>query len=303
MIHAHHRQFGGWASLMGTALLLGTLSWAGLPGNAWAVVDCSTVSPTSTADSDGDGLSDYVECHPELFTFAGSAGGFLNTLFTTCGTNPPDRKSCLDPNTKDGFLVYVPAASGSLFPAPSATEVYNGFFPLGVTVHLIGANLIAADRTVVLNQLAKSVKAAESLDINGTILGNCTWGTPRGTDGCVVYTQRILSFINSKCTTTKTSCPTSDTSTTCVSFRNYAKRTVFHEGAHSFGGLASTYDASAGGYHYPPPNKAANATVMDQYVTVSGSGAQCTFNVPKDTQGNWVNNWNTTLDPQSVKLQ
>ena len=63
-------------------------------------------------------------------------------------------------------------------------------------------------------------------------------------------------------------------------------------------GLAPFYDSSAG-YHYPAPNKAANATVMDQYVTASTG---CSFNVPKDPSGNWINNWNMSLDPAGVKL-
>jgi opacity protein-like surface antigen len=295
MNHGQRRRLVTWGGLTGTAILLGIVVLASLPDRAWAAVDCSTVLPTSTADSDGDGLSDYVECHPGLFTFAGT-NGVLS--FRTCAPNDSDRKTCLDPNTKDGFLVIAPSAV-SLLPSITAADVYAAYSPLGLAVHLIGASLIGSDRTVVTGQAAKSVKVTESVDTNGTILGNCNWGTPSGIDGCVVYTQRLLTFINSKCGTTKTTCPTTDTSAACVAHRNYAKRTVFHEGGHSFGGVAPFYDSTAGGYHYPPPNKAANATVMDQYVVAN---TNCTFNVPKDTSGNWLNNWNTSLDPTGVKL-
>src|SRR5438105_6826480 len=193
----------------------------------------------SGIDADGDGLDDGLEV----------CGLPLNT-----GTVKTD------PAKKDIFVILVPAGSGSLLPPRTDGTPFNPFLPatyvgsgvnvsfngladLALTPHVVGPAVVQADRTVILGYPQKAVRIAESLDTNGTILGNCQWGTPEGLDGCVVYTQRIKNFID-------TTCPSNTPDERALMFNAYITQSFLHEVGHSIGGLPSTYNSRFGGYHY-----------------------------------------------------
>src|SRR5688572_15048296 len=156
-------------------------------------------------DSDADGFNDTQECSTGVTT-----AGIAPLTFPPC-VGGEARDICVDANSKDLFVIYKPATTGSLLLANNLQNPFNnvtvlgnniaatftGLSALGITVHQITEANAATDRTISGTQ--KAIKITESLDANGTILGNCQWGTPQSLDGCVVFTQRILNFINSVC--------------------------------------------------------------------------------------------------------
>jgi hypothetical protein len=266
-------------------LLIAALALGAAP--AFAQVDCVNAPPPadSLADSDGDGFTDAQEC-------AGidlNLGSYLNT-----GTTTVPIHVATNPNLKDVFVIVSQSASGSLLPAnfnPYAPATYygvsfNGVAALGLNVHVVTADQVGPDRTISSVSPQKAVSIAESLDINGTILGNCQWGTPDGFDGCVVFTQRVKNFIDSTCN------GAGDTTTDRNAvFMAYITESFIHETGHSLGGLTSDYNSRFGGYHYKP----GSGVVMEQSVTYSTKGGKCTFYISSG--------WNATLDPPAVRLK
>jgi hypothetical protein len=277
-------QWTGWALGALTAVLV-AVSGAMLPDQAWAAVVC----PGTGADADGDGFTDAQEC----------AG------ITTLGTGPRtfprcngilQRVNCVDPNSKDVFVIYRPVATGSRLagltnPFDNNTFLgigFTGLSGLGVTVHQLTPTQAATDRTVSSVSLQKAVRISESVS-DGSLtadLGYCQFGTPQGLDGCVVYTRRTQQFIDAKCN------GAGDTITNRNQvFLAYATYIILHETGHSLGGLAAQYDAAFGGYHYSP---IANL-VMSQAAQYSTQAGRCTWYIPSV--------WNPVLDPPAVLLK
>lgn len=285
-----------------------------LPGEAWAVVCADVIATGPTiADSDNDGFTDFQEC-----TAVVTLGRTIDTVrtFPWCGTPNPDgvqltRDRCMDPNSKDLFAILQPAATGSLLPAvqsPASTTPFNPFLPftayginfiglnaLGVAVHTLAPLEAALDRTVAgaVAGLAapKAIKVAESVDLNGTILGNCQYGLPSGLDGCVIFTRRTLNFINSACGSAAIQTRAGAPSTAQEVLFAYSTYLVLHEAGHSLGGLTGIYNSKFGGYHYQP----GAGLVMDQAVTYTAKGGKCSFSISP--------NWNVTLDAPAVRLK
>ncbi len=249
----------------------------GIPDVASATHICAT-NPASTADSDADGLSDVQECTTGLTLRSG-------TVIPSCVVATGNRSACLDPDTKDFFIAVVPAATGSLLPA-GGFDLATAFATLGITAHQVAPTQLGSDRTVSATSSIKAIRVTESLDTNGDILGICNQGTPQDLDGCVVYTQRILNFINTTCD----SAGDNVTPRQAV-FQQYLLHTIVHESGHTLGGLAPQYNATYGGNHY----KTGAGYFMDQSVQYSTKGGKCTFSV--------YQNWNLTLDPPGVKLK
>jgi hypothetical protein len=301
----------GRIALAGLVLIIGA---ALLPSQAEAQVPpvlCADLLVDTGADSDNDGFTDFQEC----------------TGITTIGTTPvvvpwcgapnadgllPTRDRCMDPNSRDLFAILEPAPTGSLLPAvqsPNSTTPYNPFLPftahginftglnaLGLAVHKLNPNEAALNRTVSAAVLGlpapKAIKVAESVDVNGVILGNCQYGTPSGLDGCVIYTRRTQNFIASACGSeaaiqTVSGGP-SDAQQVLWAYSTYL---TLHEAGHSLGGLTGEYNSRFGGYHYKP----GAGLVMDQAVTYTLKGGVCKFFISP--------NWNPTLDPQAVRLK
>jgi hypothetical protein len=262
------------------------------PGTAPA---CPTAS---TADWDGDGFADNLECTGFALTGTSSRA-------STCTS--PDQVNCLRPGQKTLFSIYARLTTGSLLsgvPTPYQPKTvygvtFNGMSELGLNVVQVGPTQIRSDRrvtTVNTTTVQKAVRVSESLDTSSTILGNCQWGTPNGTDGCVVYSKRALNFISNTCAGKPVLQPNGTQSTVQAVFDAYMNYLVLHETGHSAGGLARTYNSTYGGYHYMP----GAGFMMEQAVTYSTKNdvtgaAKCTFFIsPK---------WNTTLDTPGVKLK
>jgi hypothetical protein len=258
-----------------------------LPTQARAVVTCPATNPT--ADSDGDGFTDGQEC-AGLTLPQGMALLDGTTFVPSCLAVPTaPRSSCLDPNTKDVFVIVVRAAAGSLLPAVNLFGnvmfngvTFNGLADLGVTAHQITSTAVGRAVTSAQN----AVRLAESLDTSDTILGVCSWGTPNELDGCVVYTQRIKNFIDSVCNSA------GDTTTNRTDVLNaYAVHTALHETGHTLGGLTASYSKRNGGNHYA----SGSGLIMEQSETYSTKGGVCTWNI--------TSRWNLTLDPPAVQLK
>lgn len=224
-----------------------------LPLPAHATVDCSTVVPGSTTDTDADGFTDYEECT--------GIGGL-----TSCGAAVTDRATCLDPSSKDVFVILVPA-SPSNFPANLLELVTKpaSLGGLGLAVHVITPDQVLADRTVlnsVLNQ--KAISVTESLDPTGSILGISNWGTPNGLDGIIIYTARIINFLTSVY---------GGLASVPLNVRDlYIKNSVAHEFGHDVA-TTTIYDARFNGHHY----KSGTKVVMEESVTYTVKGGNVTF--------------------------
>src|SRR5688572_26641159 len=155
-----------------------------IPDHAWAAVNCTDVigggptGPLANGDADGDGLTDFQECSGIV------TPGQTPLTVPSCFVPGPivtiaaaDRSTCLDPDSKDLFVIYKPATTGSLLggvprPFDNATitgtnisVAFTGLSALGVTVHQITeaqAGTGTADRSVTSTQ--KAIKVTESLD-------------------------------------------------------------------------------------------------------------------------------------------
>jgi hypothetical protein len=302
--------------LIGLAGLLLVAGAALLPGEtqAQAVVCANVVLAGETgADSDNDGFTDFQEC--TAVVTLGQTTATVRT-FPWCGTPNADgglpmRDQCMDPDSKDLFAILQPAATGSLLPAvqsPGSTTPFNPFLPftayginfiglnaLGVAVHTLNPLEAQLNRTVSASVAGlpapKAVKVAESVDLNGTILGNCQYGTPFGLDGCIIFTARTQNFINSSCGSATIQTPAGATTTAQDVLWAYSTFLVLHEAGHSLGGLTGEYNSRFGGYHYKP----GAGLVMEQAVTYTLKGGKCTFYISP--------NWNLTLDPPAVRLK
>ena len=252
----------------GGALLL-------LPGHSHAAVNCVS---GGVADTDCDGFTDAQES---------SGGGITlrdNSRVEPCSVPPPTdftRNNCLDPNSKDVFIILAKTASGSVidarFPAgqdPLEILKRTGAGSLGIAIHGITPAQAASNRVVIGSQ--KAIKITENLTTNGSTTGICTQGSPNGTDGCVVYTQKIVNVVTAACPS-GTQCLVNGSAENTVDavILTYLKNTIAHEASHSMK-LAPTYNANFGGNHY----QIGTNVVMDQsvyYTTVSG---RTTFFLP-----------------------
>ena len=128
----------------GGALLL-------LPDHSHAAVTCPS---TSTNDADGDGFTDAEEC---------SGITLLDGVTVTSCVAGVDRNSCLDPNSKDVFVIVVPAAGSTLLGADplrilKGTNVTGT--KLGLAIHQITEGQ-TTDRRV--NGSQNAIRITESL--------------------------------------------------------------------------------------------------------------------------------------------
>ena len=269
--------------VVGGALLL-------LPDHSHAQVVCPS---TSTNDFDADGLLDLEECNGITLLDNAVVTGLLQC---PAGAN---RNSCLDPNSKDVFVILVkPNGSviDSIMSQQDPLEILKGTgvngTKLSIGIHGITAGQArmtddpVTDRLVTSTQ--KAIRISESLNTDDITTGICNQGTPMGEDGCVVYTQRIVNFVTSKCSG---SCYIGASGPLPINtvISTFIKNTIAHEASHSMA-LTATYNNRFGGNHY----QTGTNVVMDQSVYYTTKGTKTTFFIP----GAYAN-----ADPSAVKLR
>jgi hypothetical protein len=266
----------GLVAAVGLAAALGV---GFLPVPADAVVDCATAS--ASADADGDGLSDAAECAgigvgpTPAFSFAagltlpGGAGTSLPNCASVAGLA---RASCVDPNTKDFFVVIV-RATPSLIPANPAQFISQSLSAggLGITVHELAEGPgVAGDRTVIVGGTQKYLKVTESLapaTADDTDLGFGNVGTPNSPFAfATVFSQRIVDYHASVYGSVGQVAPAEERD-------RYILHTVAHEISHNLDLCACPDNPRYGGRHY----KTGTLVVTEQSVKVTVKGSNVTF--------------------------
>src|SRR5438034_2556633 len=160
---------------------------------ARAQVDCATVTAGSPTDSDRDGFTDYQECNGiDLDLGTAPARHFPSCVGVTL-----NRADCLDPNTKDLFVILAPATPTSLIPADPLRYVSppQSTGGLSIATHILTPDQAGSDRRVTSASPQLAVRCTEDLNPTGDIVGISNYGI--GLDASVVFTQRITNFVNS----------------------------------------------------------------------------------------------------------
>jgi hypothetical protein len=257
-----------------------------LPIETHAQVTCPT---TSTADSDGDGFTDAQECAGITLNLA---QGVPQVTFPAC-TPSLNRASCMDPNSKDLFVIAV-RANPSLIPTDPYKFVGAALSGggLGITVHEITEAQVAADRKVTSVSLQKAARLQESRDTSDpNVLGSSNQGI--ALDLATTFTQRIANLVNSVCVT-GTTCVDSNSATNGINtatlvIQHFIRHDIAHELGHCFA-LAPDYNSRFGGNHY----QAGANVVLEQNVTYSKKGTKVTW---------YISTAYTATDQAAVKLQ
>ena len=246
---------------------------------ARAQVNCATVTAGSPTDSDRDGFTDYQECNG-IDLDLGTAPA---RHFPTCVGTTLSRDQCLDPNTKDLFVILAPAAP-SLVPSDLLKSVSNpqSGGGLGIATHELRpdeADQTGSKRRVTSASPQLAVRCTEDLNPTGNILGISNYGM--ALDACVVFTQRITNFVKSVYASVGQTPPAG-------LIDDYIRHTFAHEIGHTVS-LTTTYDSRFGGYHY----KSGTIVVMEQAVKYTVKGGNVTFYVSTNF---------ATQDPSAAKL-
>jgi hypothetical protein len=211
-------------------------------------------------DVDNDGFTDSQESTGITL--------FDQSLFPSCIGTGYQRAYCLDPASKDLFVILVPAMS-TLIPANplefvSRNQTSGG---LGIATHEIASANAGLDREITTTQ--KAVRITESLDTgNNVILGISQYGTPNGLDLATVYTQRIKNHIMSVCGSSfgTSKCADNTGVSSQALIDKYIKHTIAHEAAHMLM-LTTTNNERLGGHHY----KTGTNVILDQSVYYKGT--------------------------------
>ena len=266
-------------ALMGVAaLIIAIIPSPALTQTCPSAVDCSQ-NPSTACDADADGISDYDECNG-IYLYDG-------TPYTRC-QNPGDlatRNDCLDPNSRDLFVILVPAV-GSLIPADPMEFVYRSKSSggLGLATHMITASQADSERYFGYRDQAKTIqiqqKAArvtESLNTgNLIILGVAEYGTPNGLDDATVYTQRIQGHIMNVCGSRYDTANCVDTSSQPLKgaalVERYIKHTIAHEIGHMIT-LTTQNQPRFDGHHY----KSGSQVILEQAVAYTDKSQKVTF--------------------------
>jgi len=265
--------------LMAVAVIAMSLLLSQVP--AQAAVDCN--NPSTEADADLDGFTDAQECQGIPLD-----KGTAPTIIQGKLSGLP-RAERLDPDTKDLFVILVPA-SPSKFPVNpqnpsdltyplqyvSAPQSNGG---LGIAVHVISPLQADINRFVSSSSTQKAVRVTESLEGGTTPLGVTSCGTPNGLDLATVYTQRIQNHVLSV-----------NPSASQTLIDTYIKHTIAHEVGHMVGPLAPTYNANYGGYHY----QTGTNVVLDQSVYYTSKKGVVTF---------YIGTTYTSADKSGIKLK
>jgi len=235
----------------------------------WIVVSALTLAilPIQTQAQDAD-LDGFVETG-NIILYGGAT-------YPLCGQGM-DRLSCLDPATKDLFVILIPAGTSNI-PGNPLEYIYmpKSVGGLAIATHQIAEGQTDPSRVVSPSSSQKAIRITESLDTsNLNILGSASYGTPNGLDNATVYTQRIIEFIKSKCGTnyaTNTNCLDNTGNYGQAVVNKYIKHTIAHEAGHMMK-LTKVYDSKNGGNHY----KTGTNVIMDQSVYYTSKSGKVTF--------------------------
>jgi len=275
--------------ILASAIVL-TLTLTIVPKQAKAApVTCPTAS---TVDSDGDGFTDAQECAGITLSVGNT---FLDGRFTIApcipGVPAADRANCMDPNSRDAFVI-VTRASPTRIPSDpykftSALQPAGG---LGITIHEISTTRTDRRVTDVSPQLVARLR--ESLDTTDVILGSSNQGI--ALDLATVFTQRIANFVNSVCvagiTCVDSNSAANGVDTTAEVIDLYIRHTIAHElGGHVLT-LAPVYNARFGGNHY----QSGTNVVMEQSLVYTKKGTKVTW---------YISTLYTDPDRAGIKLQ
>ena len=246
---------------------------------ARAAVTCPT---TSTADSDGDGFTDAEECNG--ITLADGITHFPGYLDHLANPNLP-RDQYLDPNSKDVFVILIPASQTN-FPSEPLQFVKT----LPITIHSIqpsqatsNVNDYTLDRIVspgsTLKQKAVRLTEDATTPYNPTnpgLLGSSGEGTLlSGRDDTTIYTEKIKGLVLSVYSNAGAGNPPQDL------IDKYIRHVIAHEFGHSIRPLAPVSQAdyvNFAGYHYKSGTTYNGLNViLDQYVKYTIKGGKVTF--------------------------
>lgn len=158
------------------------------------------------ADNDGDGFTNQQECEG-LFVDKGAAFDYPSCVVDSNSL----RKDCLDPESKDLFVIFIPLPQESLIPVesdplqyinlPQFDENGNVTGHLGITTHLVGGNTGLDpffDRSVIPGQ-QKALRVTESKELTGNFGSSFDTNVPLlGKDDAKIYTYQIREFVNSQ---------------------------------------------------------------------------------------------------------
>lgn len=281
-----------------------------LPAPSRALQNCA-------GDRDCDGLTDAQES--ATFTLTNGmttvplgVGEVAGTSVPTCTAtdlgNPNLRRQCLDPATKDLFVILNKPATGSnintyLGTADPLAVLRKNVDPqggLGIAIHQV-TDTTAKDRKVTTTQ--KAIRITESLSTTNTGIanGSSSQGTPNGTDLATVWTQKIVNLVNGICAG-KTCVLSPAGSVIDVDEKrnviaNYIQDTIAHEASHVMY-LTTENKPEIGGNHYITGTN----TVMDQTVWYDNTTNPVIWYLPniyaKPDPGNaCLTKANTTVKP------
>jgi hypothetical protein len=233
-----------------------------------AVAQVPNLCPGGSADWDLDGLSDASECAgialaPGLQLQANAA-----TFVPNCGASGALRSLCVDPASRDVFVIDQPAPG---HPLPSGS--FEALLGLGMTQHTLVRTTAGTDRTVTGASTQKSIQVVTDPDSVSGVLGRANWGTPNNLDGATVYPNRVTNYVNGLCPASKTCKTHTGLQAGPAAIAPVLTRWVAnHEAGHTLA-LTSVYDDRYGGYHEP----AGALTVMEQTTKVVDKRGQVTF--------------------------
>jgi hypothetical protein len=233
--------------------------------------------PAGSTDTDADGFTDQQECNGLLL----APGLTLPAGLTSIPVCPPnvaaaDRPNCVDPNSKD-FFVVIARATPTLIPTNSTQFISDSLSQggLAITVHEIVEGQVGPDRLVMLGGTQKYLKVTESLapataDDNSLGVGNV--GTVNSAFAfAIVFTQRIVDYHASVYASKNRQAPAAERD-------NYIRHTVAHEISHNLDLCACPDNPRTGGRHY----KTGTVVVMEQSVKVTTSGSTVVFSISTD---------------------
>jgi hypothetical protein len=246
----------------GAALLaLGAWLWLGATTPAAAQV---ALCPAGAPDRDLDGFCDAQETAGIVLfdgrriapTNPGAPDLFVAIVRLNPACSPTADPTCIPGDGAALDLISAPKASGGL----------------GIAVHEIAAAQIGPNREVSPDSAQKAVRVTESAILKTEDLGSCNWGTPNGFDDCVIYTQRILSYVSGVCAG-KSSCrlSTGEEGIAAV-VRRYVKHTLNHEIGHSLQ-LTALYSSRLGGNH----QKVGAGVLMEKSSVYTDKGGRVTW--------------------------